>query len=191
MATALAVPQMTNRHRMFLAEYLLDYNATRAARLVGYKNPQQMGSKLINPTYYPVIAKAIQQAQRQVLEDRAISRERILEELGYLAVRDPIDMCDENGRIIMDDLRKIPERMRRCYEVFEVKRTYYDDGRVEDVAKIKLAPKTPAIELYMKHLGMLGIKNDLSHGAQQVMNWDGLLERGKIPDRIEQQIQES
>jgi len=189
--TALAVPQMTNKQRMFLAEYLLDYNATRAAKMAGYKCPQQAGAKLTSSSYYPVVAKAIQQAQKQALSCLAVSQERILQELEWLALRDPLDMCDEKGRIIMDDLRRIPARMRRCMDAFKVKRTYHDDGRVEDVAEVKLSPKLPAVELLMKHMGLLGVKNDLSHSAQQVMDWDGLLEKGKIPDRIEQHIQKS
>src|SRR5262245_60004003 len=102
---------LTDKQRRFVAEYLLTLNATDAARKAGYKQPNVTSARLMAN---PQIAMQIGDAQRQGLEKLELSREAMLRELACCALRDVADLCDERGVIITDDLRKIPERVRRC-----------------------------------------------------------------------------
>lgn len=161
---------LTDKQRRFVAEYLLTLNATDAARKAGYKQPNVTSAKLMAN---PLIAKQIGEAQRQGLEKLELSRDALLRELANCALRDVADLCDENGTIITDDLRKLPERVRRCIDGIKQRVTTDQSGNQTVTTELKLSPKIAAVELAMKHFGML---KPIEHNVKMQFDWDALYE---------------
>lgn len=161
---------LTDKQRKFVAEYMLTLNATDAARKAGYKQPNVTSAKLMAN---PLIAKQIDEAQRQGLEKLELSRDALLRELANCALRDVADLCDERGAIITDDLRKLPERVRRCIDGIKQRVTTDQNGNQTVTTELKLSPKIAAIELAMKHFGML---KPVEHNVKMQFDWDALYE---------------
>lgn len=174
----------TNKQRVFVEEYLVDFNGTRAAKVAGYSVPQVESSKLLQK---PHIAKYIEdsiEAKRAALE---LSREDILLQLYYLATRKAGDFVDEDGAI--KPIHQMSERAQAAIdgieqEVFVNEET--GDKRIK--TKLRLSPKATAIDLAMKHKGLFApdkqdvrlVKVDLTQ----------LYEPVDEPDEIEARIEE-
>jgi len=176
--------KLSDQQMVFCNELAADenFNATEAARKAGYKNPSSSAGKLLKQS-------KVQSYLGKVLGDRIsrceIEADRVLREVSYCALRDPLDLCDENGQIIVNDLRKIPEEARRAIDGLRVKRTVHQDGTIEDMIELKLVPKLGALELAMKHLGLLAPKQ---HEVRHSIDWDALYGEGEVVDTIEAQI---
>lgn len=183
--------KLTDKQRRFIAEYLVDYNGTRAARAAGYKHPSVASAKLLDGEKYPHVTKLVGKAQNDALTELNLTRQRILQELAYCGLRDPVDLLNKDGYIEIESLRDIPEKIRRCIDGIEV-RSHYEEGEfVGQTVKLKLVGKLGAIELLMKHFGMLDGKQE---EATKRINWDELYEEDPeyydpIEDRIRKEEQ--
>lgn len=171
--------KLTDQQRTFVFQLLGDaeFNPTEAARKAKYAQPSTAAYKLLaKKEIQAVLGKKMKER-----EDRLeITADRVLKELACIAFRDPIELCDENGRISLDDLRKIPEHTRRAIESIKQKtRTLYsehEESGQEVEVEMKFAAKLGALELLMKHLGMFAAeKKDISMS----LDWDALLGTGK------------
>ncbi len=95
--------KLTPKQAMFVAEYLVDSNATRAAIKAGFAEASAAvtGARLLkNKT----IAAAIEDRKAQLVKKLELSAEHVLEELAKLAFYDIRDLFDEKG-----SLKKITE----------------------------------------------------------------------------------
>ena len=136
----------------------------------------------------PLIAKQIGNAQRQGLEKLELTREGMLRELACCALRDVADLCDERGTIITDDIRKLPEHVRRCIDGIKQKVTTDQNGNRTITTELKLSPKIAAVELAMKHFGML---KPVEHKVRLEVDWDHLYRDNSaesVADPIEDRI---
>jgi hypothetical protein len=178
--------RLTDKQRMFVLELLAsnDFCPTRAARAAGYKSPSVQAFQLLNK---PAIQAALGKAQREREERCEVRADLVLQEVAYCALRDPIDLCDEDGRICVDDLRKLPERIRRCIDSFKIKRRIDPEtGEIEDSIELRLAPKIASLELAMKHLGLLTERKEISLKG---IDWEPLYKSSEgEPDLIEQKV---
>lgn len=145
--------RVTDRMWTFATEYVVDLNGEEAAIRAGYskKTARVIACNLLK---HPLVSKIVGKLLRENNEQRELRREDVLRELMYMAFRDPIDFCDKNGMIRIDDLRLLPERVRRCIDGIKVRQKTDRNGDVTQTVELKLCPKTPAIDLCMKHLGM-------------------------------------
>lgn len=138
------------RLQSFAFEYLKDGNATRAARRVGYsaKTASQQGSILLrNPKVQRIIAKK--------LKDADATAERVLLELRRLAVVDITQCFDQDQNLKPFAIWTPPQRAALAsYEVIK-KNAAAGDGEVDIVHKVKFWNKNQALELLMKHHGLL------------------------------------
>lgn len=169
---------LTDRQRTFVAEYTIDFNATRAAAKAGYKKPNVAGRKLIDGTSYPKVARAVGNIQRKNLETAILTKEDIIRELSNYSMLDPIDLCSPGGVFVVSNLAEVPAHVRRCIQSFEVKKWEDKDGNVHQEIKCKIVDKLEAIELLAKHYGMFAPeKHDIRHS----IDWDALY-RVEEPD---------
>ena len=167
--------RLTDKMRVFAFEYLVDLNGTRAAIAAGYskKTASVAASKLLA---HPVIKAVIGKAQRERLEGCKLESSRVLQELVYCAMRDPIDLCGEDGHIEVNDLSKIPEQIRRCIDSLKVRRyTNQETGEITDTIELKLTSKLAAVEMAMKHLGLFAAEK---LELKQLIDWDQLYKDG-------------
>ena len=168
--------KLTPSQLTFVVEMLRDrmMNPTHAAAKAGYHNPSQAANKLMKN---PVIAEALTAALEERVRRVQLDGDRLLEELAYCALRDPIDLCDEHGRIVLTDMHQIPERMRRCIESIKCRQGVDSDGRPWQSIEVRLTPKIAAVELAMRHFGMLAPqKHDVN--IKQTIDWDSLYKKG-------------
>lgn len=92
--------KLTRKQAAFVAEYLVDRNATRAAIAAGYskKTADVIGAELLRKT---LVAKAIDSRTRQFEIRMDISKERMLEEALRTAYGDLRKIYREDGSLLM------------------------------------------------------------------------------------------
>ncbi|MGI6078461.1 MAG: terminase small subunit [Fastidiosipilaceae bacterium] len=148
---------LTNKQRLFVAEYLVDLNATQAAIRAGYsiKNADKIGPENLRK---PKIQKAIQE-QMNARESRTlITADKVLEELakiGFANLADYIQV-QQDGTAYVDISGMTREQ---AAAVQEITVDEYTEGGGEDArqvkkVKLKLIDKIKALELIGKHLAM-------------------------------------
>lgn len=163
---------MTEKHRRFVAEYLVDLNATQAAIRAGYspKTAEQQGSRLLRNAQ---VERAVAEGQAKRLAKLEITQERVLKEIASLAFSDIRQWFDENGRL--RPIHELPDLAAAAIGSIEVEREKTtrkttDDEEVtveECVVKLKAWSKPQALEMLAKHFGL--VKDQMEHtGAVKV-----------------------
>jgi phage terminase small subunit len=158
---------MTPKQARFVAEYLIDLNATQAAIRAGYspKIARQQGAA--NMSKHDISA-AIQAGQRAHLEAAGLSKQRLLQELGYVALSrvshyfDPITKAARHPSELAADAAAA----LAGFEVI-IKNAEAGDDHMDTIHKFKLWDKVKAIELYMKHYGMLVEKIEVTDAGME------------------------
>ena len=107
-----------------------------------------------------VKAKAAQRVRDLLAE--AIDPDRVLRESGRVAFSDIRDLFDAKGNLL--PIKDWPEDIARAVAGVEVvkRNVYSDDGKVDDVIKLKLWDKVSKLTNLMKFHGQLTEKVDLS-----------------------------
>jgi phage terminase small subunit len=145
---------LTPKQERFIAEYLIDLNATQAAIRAGYspKTAGQQGDRLLKNVQ---IASAITKGKSAQVERAELSAAMVLEELRRLATVDIRSYYDALGNLKpMSELT--PEQGAALAGVETLKRNVTaGDGVMDTVYKIKLWDKTRALEMLAKHFALL------------------------------------
>tara|TARA_R110002020_G_scaffold95937_9_gene230114 strand:+ start:52811 stop:53365 length:555 start_codon:yes stop_codon:yes gene_type:complete len=148
---------LTAKQERFVAEYLIDLNATQAAIRAGYsvKTARQVGAENLTK---PVISSALAEAQAKRAERTGITQDRVLAELAKIGFSDLRRTMSAGGCLLnpqsWDDdtagaIASLEVVTRPSSEVDE------DGNRgVECVHKVKTWDKLSALEKLGKHLGM-------------------------------------
>lgn len=145
---------LSHKSARFVAEYLIDGNAAAAARRCGStaKRADQAGYESLSK---PEIAAAVRAGQAAQLAKAGVTKARLLEELGRLALVNARDYWTPEGDAKHPN--DLTDAQGACLAGFEVliKNAAAGDGITDTIHKFKLWDKVKAIELYMKHYGML------------------------------------
>ena len=139
-----------DRKHMFAKEYLIDLNATQAAKRAGYseKTAYRTGCDLLK---IPQVAKAIQIEMDKRGAAIGITAERVLTELGKIAFTDVRSIFKDGSLIRVDELSdEAAASLAGC----EIVTRNLGEGEVEYVAKMRMADRLKALELCGRHLGM-------------------------------------
>lgn len=145
---------MTPKQQRFVAEYLVDLNATQAAIRAGYsaKTAGAIGHENLTK---PEIQKALG-AQRSKLEAQTgITKERVLRELGAVGLSDIRRLYNEDGSF--KPIHTLTEEEAAQLAGVEVDEVVNAEGeKVERIrtTKVKRWDKTKALELLGRHLGL-------------------------------------
>jgi phage terminase small subunit len=104
------------KHARFVAEYLIDQDATNAAKRAGYsaKSAHSTGFDL---TQRPDVAAAIAEGLKALAERAGISAARIVEEIGRLAVGNLRDLHNSDGSVI--PIHQWPDHIASCVSSVE------------------------------------------------------------------------
>lgn len=147
--------ELNAKQRRFVDEYLIDLNATRAAKRAGYseKTADNIGAELLRKTW---VKHAIEEEQAKRSARTGITAERILEELRRIAFAD-------KRRLIKWGPDGV--KLRQCDDladedavsVSEISETVTQFG---GSLKLKTHDKVKALELLGKHIGMFGDQSD-------------------------------
>ena len=155
---------MTPRQARFVAEYLVDFNATQAAARAGYsvKWVNTQGSRLLKR---PHVQAAIAAAQQERAQRLVITADRVLEELMLIGFADMGDYLrltpDGRARFDWSDLpagatKAIAEITQEEFVAGRGK-----DGRRVRRTKFKLHDKRAALVDIGRHLGLFVTRHEV------------------------------
>lgn len=147
-------PGLTPKQERFVAEYLVDLNATQAAIRAGYseKTAQQVGSENLSK---PVIAEAIAAKQAEHLARVDLQAEDVLRAMARQINRDVRRLFDKDGnQRSIHELSFDEAAMVAGYKV--VKRNVTSgDGHTDTVIEVRLQPQERYVEMGAKHFALL------------------------------------
>lgn len=152
---------LTAKQERFVAEYLVDLNATQAAIRAGYskKTARQAGTENLSK---PVIAAAVEKAIAARSTRTEITQDRVLEELARIAFFDPRKLYGPGGNPIpLPDLDADVAAVIAGLDIV-VERTGAEQGEYAEVRKYKIADKLGALQAAMRHLGMFRDKVEVT-----------------------------
>lgn len=133
----------------FCQEYVIDLNGTQAAIRAGYsaETATSAASRLLT---YVKVKKRIQQFQDSIAAARSVTKERILDELQRIAFGDTRAVVRfENGKLVVTDSNKLSDA-----EASMISEISQKTGNTNE-KKVKFHDKQKALELLMRHMGML------------------------------------
>src|SRR6266851_9897381 len=145
---------LSTRETLFVHEYLVDFDGTRAAHVVGYsgKNVKCTASRLL-------AAPHIQAAIKREISDRTArlraTVDNTVREIARLSFSDVGELFDESGHL--KNVKDLPREVRACIASIKVvkKNLIAGDNSTEWVHEVKLWNKPKALELLATHLGLL------------------------------------
>ncbi len=142
---------MNPRQRRFVEEYLVDLNATRAAKRAGYsaRSARVTGYKLLQN---PAVAAAVAKAQDKRTARTRVSADKVVTELAKVAFGDPRRLLSWGpSGVVLRDSSELTEAEAAL--VSEVSETRTAAGGTR---KVKLHCKLAALNALGKHLGLFG-----------------------------------
>lgn len=138
--------RLTDKQKRFVAEYLVDLNATAAAKRAGYseKTAYSMGQRLLK---HVEIRALIQKRREKLQSELEITQEAVLQELAAVAFANGTDFAQitRTGMVRLTPTEALPEHKRKA--VASIKEGQYG-------TEIKMHDKVRALELLGKHLGL-------------------------------------
>jgi phage terminase small subunit len=142
---------LTPKRRAFVAEYLIDFNATQAAMRAGYgaKSAHTMGSRLLR---LPPVKASVEAALAARAERTRVTADRVIAEYARLAFADMRRYAEwgETGVKLRAHTSLDADDAAAVVEVAPVGQS----GR----AKIRLHDKRPALDALARHLGLWGVR---------------------------------
>ena len=172
--------QFAPKRDLFPGEYIIDFNATKAARRCGFsaKTAYSQGQRLLKNVE---IQKRLKELIRERSERTEITADRVLQELAILAfsdLRNYITIDKDTKAIKAKAFEDMPPDSSRALEAITENRTIHEDAKGEDSivnekVTFKLHSKIKALELAMQHLGMLITKVD-APGLESALDRHGM-----------------
>lgn len=163
--------KLTPKQAAFVQEYLVDLNATAAAKRAGYseKTAYRTGADNLKK---PQIAQAISEAQADRANRTQVTADRVVEELAKIGFSNLLDYFSvtSDGEPYVD-LSSITRDQAAA--LAEIQVDDFVDGRGEDArdvkrVRIKAADKLRALEQLGKHLGMFTERVDVTSDGEKV-----------------------
>ncbi len=142
------------KQQRFVAEYLVDLNATEAAKRCGYSEhtARSQGARLLTDAN---ILTAIESKKAKQLEKTDLTATRVLEELRRLSFSNVQDLFDEVGNL--RPIQTLTREQASCIASLEVikKNAVAGDGLIDTIHKVKVWDKTKSLEMVAKHFKLL------------------------------------
>lgn len=161
------------KQQRFVAEYLIDGNATAAYMRSGYQATKSSATAnaaklLTNPN----IRAEIEKGQRKMLDRLELTAERVLQEVARIAFFDPRKMFDATG--IPIPLYMLDTDTACAIAGMEVLEAFDGSGKdrilVGHIKKYKIADKNTALGNALKVLGLLREKVEVTDTTPQVID---------------------
>jgi phage terminase small subunit len=145
---------MSPKQTRFVAEYLIDLNATQAAIRAGYsaRVANREGSRLLSNAD---ISAAIAEAQRAQNQRLLLTADEAREQNAFIARLDPAELFDENGGLL--HVTKMPRRVRCALKSIKVvrKNLTSGDGVMDTTLEVQFWDKNTAIGREYQFHGLL------------------------------------
>lgn len=155
--------KLSDKQRRFCEEYMIDLNATRAAREAGYseKTACKIGSENLSK---PDIQAYIQQLRAEQKKRTEISADRVLQEFAAIAFTDVEDVL----KVSNSECSILPKEKRTAHSRKALKKVKFSRrlvGKGEDAyeletVEVELNDKQKALENLGRHLGIYEKDNE-------------------------------
>lgn len=149
----MARDKLTPKQEMFCKEYLVDLNATQAAKRAGYSEDtanKNAARLMVNEG----IAQRIQELMNERAAEVGVTAAKILKRLDSIGDVDLGRAYDKNGNLL--PIHEIPEDVRRCISGIKVFEEFEGFGKervkIGEVREVKFWDKIKANELLGRHL---------------------------------------
>jgi phage terminase small subunit len=179
-----SVKKLTDKQRIFVAEYLIDRNATQAAIRAGYSGngARQAGSRLLSNED---VRGLVNQKLTELEEKAGLSAERVMREVAAVAtsnIMDGMEFNSDTGELNFKLPNQIPEGFWRAAQEVTAYQLPNDGGLA---LKIKMHPKLPALKMeYDRHrLTRYGInaKNNIAKMHVNILELNAAKRRAGLP----------
>ena len=160
---------LTAKQQRFVAEYLIDLNATQAATRAGYsaKTANEQGARLLANVS---VRSALTEEQKARSDRTEIDADWVLKRLARDATADLADLYDEHGNLL--PVKQWPMAWRTGL-VAGIETVQDRDGEDAEgrpvyvtVRKVKLLDRTKMVELIGKHVGVGAFKDRVEHSGE-------------------------
>ena len=125
------------------------FNMSEAARAAGYKKVDTAVTRLSNN---PLVKSALQHEMALRQERTQMAGDRIVLELGRIALFNPKLIHDANGNVL--PIQKWPDAVAACVASMDIETEESEEGIRTTIRKVRFHDKNKAAELLLKHLGM-------------------------------------
>ncbi len=151
--------KLTEKQKRFVAEYLVDLNATQAAIRAGYskKTAEVIGYENLRK---PQIADEIEKRQEKLRNKLEITQEKVLEEIAGIAFANASDFVTITATGLLDVKPTSKVQKEKLPALAGIK--YSANGAVE----IKLHDKPAALRMLAEHLGLFNQSNGNGSDAE-------------------------
>jgi phage terminase small subunit len=145
--------KLTEKQKLFVAEYVVCLNATKAAISAGYpkKSAKSVGQENLTK---PDIAAAIAEKQQKRFERLELTGDMVIAELRKMAFLDPRKLFTSDGSLV--PIHELDDDSAASIAGLEVNELFEGDGEQKHafglLKKIKIADKYKGLELLGKHL---------------------------------------
>jgi phage terminase small subunit len=171
--------KLTAKQQRFVDEYLIDLNATGAARRAGYsvKTADRIGPELLGKTW---VAAAIADGKAERSERMKIDAAYVVQRLVEIDQMDVLDILTDE--MALKPVSEWPRSWRQYLSGFDLAEMF--DGYGEDRAiagimkKIKWPDKVKNLELLGRHFGIFNDKLELSRPKVRVKDLTGRKKQG-------------
>lgn len=156
--------KLTDKQEQFCKEYIIDFNATRAAKKAGYseKTSQVTGSENLSK---PIIQDYIASLMKKREERTEITADMVVQELAKVAFADIRELYDETRLLLPHELS---DKTAATISSFKTKREGDAEEGFYEVEEYKRYDKMKALEVLGKHLGMFIEKQEVNLTGQVV-----------------------
>jgi phage terminase small subunit len=152
---------MTPKQERFVAEYLIDLNATQAAIRAGYsaKTANEQAARLLANVS---VAEAVQEGKAQQLAKAGLSAARVLEEYRRIAFFNPKALIREDGT--HKGIHELSDEDAAALADYEaiIKNAKAGDGHTDEVLRPRAWNKIEALRDLAKHFSLLVEKKEIT-----------------------------
>lgn len=168
------LPKHEGREEIFIRQYLVHFNAARAAREAGFSEERTAsyneGARLLR---IPRVVDKIKAAMKVRLDSLDATGERILQELKSIAFAQLADCFDEDGKML--SVHDMPPECRAALNTVETDEIFAGRGekriQIGKMRKVKMTDKLRALELLGKYRHLFSDHLEVSgpNGGPQVV----------------------
>ncbi|MBN3500909.1 terminase small subunit [Burkholderia cenocepacia] len=171
--------KLTAKQQCFVDEYLIDLNATAAARRAGYsvKTADRIGPELLGKTW---VAAAIAAGKAERSERMKIDAAYVVERLVEIDKMDVLDiLTDDMALKPVSEWPRVWRQYLSGFDLAEMFEGYGDDRAITGIMKkIKWPDKVKNLELLGRHFGIFNDKLELSRPKVRVKDLTGRKKQG-------------
>jgi len=180
--------KLTGKQQRFIAEYLVDLNATQAAIRAGYskKTAFVVGHENLRKPY---IQEALLKAREAQEQRTQIKADDVLRELYRLASFDPRKLFNADGS--PKDITELDDDTAACIGGIDIveRITNAEEGELERIKKLKIWDKNRALENLGKHFALFVERQEHTGKNGDPIKVDNAMDQETVKQLVESIMQ--